>query len=226
MMKTMMENLTEIMRASFEKQTDVLHHEIFSLKDTLDQERQKRKKLEKENENLQADMTQIRREMQCLNDRLDDYDQNTRNSDVVFDNINREEVKDVRDFTTKLVNDALMGKVLDKNDLKKATIIKNKRNPQKMSIIATLCSETDKKSIFTQKKLFRAKNVYVKENLTQQRFRLFKDVKAFAEENNVKYTWTRSGVIHLRKTDASPVFSVRTIGDLARLHVSELRNSV
>ena len=133
MMKTMMENLTEIMRASFEKQTDVLHHEIFSLKDTLDQERQKRKKLEKENENLQADMTQIRRDMQYLNDRLDEYDQNTRNCDVVFVNINGEEVKDVRDFTTKLVNDALMGKVLDKNDSKKQQSSKIKKIPQNVN---------------------------------------------------------------------------------------------
>ena len=102
---------------------------------------------------VKAQMKNITNELHFINDKFDDYEQVQRNCDVVFDNINAEVVRDARDITSRLVNDTIMGSVIERNDIKKLIYSKTKKS-SKMTVIATLCSETDKKNILTHKKIF------------------------------------------------------------------------
>ena len=65
--------------------------------------------------------------------------------------------------------------------------------------------------------MFKTKNIYLKENLTPQRYHLFKETKRYARENNFKFIWTRDGNILIRKTESSNAHHVRCESELTGL---------
>ena len=215
LMEKMIENLSKLIKETYEKQMEVLQAEIFSLKKEVDIEKMRRKRLEEKTTGLQDDVKVLNASMNFTLNKLDDHEQEKRSCDIIIDNLDDiTEVRDASQHVCQVVNSALMGTIIEKSDIKNTKIIKNKFKKHKMTIITTLSSEANKRAILSQKKLFRAKNIYVKENLTPQRYQLFKEARSFAAQNNYKYTWTRDGNIYLRKIDNSNVIHVRCSTDL------------
>ena len=66
-----------------------------------------------------------------------------------------------------------------------------------------------KGAILTQKKMFRNKKIFVRENLTNLRYKLFKKAREFASANNYKFVWTKKCKIYMRKNEDTDVILVR-----------------
>ena len=95
--------------------------------------------------------------------------------------------------------------------------MRNRKNKNKISIIATLSSEMEKKTSSPRKKMFREKRIFLKENLTPQRHLLLKEAEVFAAKKNFKFIWTKNGQVFLRKHEDSSIIYVRCSADLDEL---------
>ena len=111
-----------------------------------------------------------------------------------------------------------MGEVVCDDDLISTTIV-GKRGAPKMTLIGKLKNNSTKKAILTQKKMFLKEKIYVKENLTPYKYRLFKTTKDFAHKNGFKFVWTRDGNIYIRKNENSRPFLIRNKGMLTKLEI-------
>ena len=60
-------------------------------------------------------------------------------------------------------------------------------------------------------------NVYVNKFLLSSTYNLQIHTRVRAKDLSYKYTWVRSGKTAVRKTDDSPVISINTFDDLAKL---------
>ena len=65
--------------------------------------------------------------------------------------------------------------------------------------------------------LDRPGSIFIKEFLPSPVYGLLRRTKAVAVRAGFKYIWTRSGAICVRKTDGSPIISVKTEADFANL---------
>ena len=218
MMERMFENMTKLIKDMLEKHMEAYQAEISSLKKELDIEKKRRKKMEEEAAELRSECKSVNASLTYVFEKLNGLDQEKLNCDIVLDNVDAtEEVRDASGFVCELVNKTLMGTIIEKNDIKMTKVIKNKYKKDKITVITTLSSVANKKAILSQKKLFKPKNIYVKENLTPLRYRLFKETRLFAKEKDYKFTWTKDGCVYLRKNENSSVVHVRCSSDLVDL---------
>ena len=152
-MDKMIKNLSDLIKSTYEKQMEALQHEIFTLRKELDEEKKKRKKMEENATTMSNEIKSVNGGMSYLMEQLQDMEQEKRNCDIVFENLDElSEVRDVSQHVCQTVNDTLMGTIIEKNDIQKTRIIKNKYKKNKVTIIATLSSEVNKKAILSQKK--------------------------------------------------------------------------
>lgn len=212
----MISQMTTMMKEMWEQQTNILQREIFDMRQELEREKEKRRRVERENNELKLQVAGLHREVRNVIDELEEEDQKRRNCDVVFNNlpVPPKEVRDMGDYMRATINATLMGNVVEEKDIKKIISFKNKYAENKINVIATFSTE-NKKELLRQKKLFRSKGIFIKENLTPQRQRLLKNVRSFAEKNEIKFVWTRGGNIYVRKSENASVFPVRSMSDLA-----------
>ena len=105
-------------------------------------------------------------------------------------------------------------------------------NPKKNSdqianppIIARFTNRDVKNQIYANRKLARSidlrnfsisgtKNIYVNENLTVMRKRLFWQTKQKAKEKGFKFFWTMNGNIFVRKSDDTNIIAIKCDQDL------------
>ena len=142
LMEKMIENLSKLIKETYEKQMEVLQAEIFSLKKEVDIEKTRRKRLEEKTTGLQDDVKVLNASMNFTLNKLDDHEQEKRSCDIIIDNLDDiTEVRDASQHVCQVVNSTLMGTIIEKSDIKNTKIIKNKF---KMTIITTLSSEANK----------------------------------------------------------------------------------
>ena len=65
--------------------------------------------------------------------------------------------------------------------------------------------------------MFVKKGLYVKENLTPRKFKLFKATKEFAQRESYKFVWTRDGEVYIRKDENSTSVLIRNLLSLYSL---------
>ena len=201
-MNEWMENITKLLKEGFERQLEVLHSEIFQLKKALDEEREKRGVLEKENCELRGEVRYIHGELDFLNGKIEQFDQERRQNDIVVSNIEATDTSDPNKLLQSIVNKTLLVEVISDCDLISTTVIR-KWGTQKMNLIGKLKDKMTKKAILTQKKMFVQNKLYVKENLTPYKYGLFKAAKDFAHKEGYKFVWTRDGNVYIRRNEDS-----------------------
>ena len=205
-----MKEITATIKTGFEKNMDILQHQIFEMRNEIDEEKKKTDELKEENSRLQGEINFIHARLCRLLERQEEEEQEKNNLDIVIDNVDNGGVSDASKAFVKIVNETLMGEVIRENEVEKAFSIKNKRNPETAFIIATVTSKSLKKAIFSQKKMFRSKNFYIRENLTKSRYQLLKSTKEFASKYGFKYVWSRDGRIFMKKDDFSSTVPVKS----------------
>ena len=199
-----MENLTSLIKSGFEKHLELLQAEIYLLRKDVDAEKEKRKHLERLNEGLSQQMTFLANDLNDMEEKIDKVEQEKRSNDVVIENVEKLEVSDPGKHMQELINTTLMGKVVEDGDIIKTFIIPNKRNPTKMTLIGKFKNDLLKKAILAQRKMFIAKNMFPKENLTPYRYRIYTAARKFSKEKGFRFVWTHDANVFLRKDEASP----------------------
>ena len=157
-----MENITSLIKSGFEKHLNILQSEVYTLKINLDNEREKTSHLQKQNATLQTQLNILHGDFKNLEEKVDKLDQEKISNDIVIENLDKKEVSDPRKHLQEVINSTLMGQVVTDQDIIKASIFSNKRDPAKMTMIGKLKDESIKKAILTQKKMFFAKKYMLK----------------------------------------------------------------
>ena len=217
MMKDYMEKMMELVKTGFETHLQALQAEIFEMKKDQKIEKERRKKIEKENEMMKDQLHYLTMKIEEMETASEQHEQEKRNLDIVIENIDNTEVSDPCQHLRTLINKTLKGQVVDEDEIVKAVKITNKRNPKKMILIGTLKNKSTKKAILTQRKMFALQNIFAKENLTPHRHKLHMVAKKFAKENNYKFVWTRDGNVFIRKDETSRAVMLKnqaSFGDL------------
>ena len=62
-----------------------------------------------------------------------------------------------------------------------------------------------------------AENIYINENLTQSRKKLFWHAKQKAIANNFKFYWTVNGYVYVRKSSNTDSLLIRNIDDISKI---------
>ena len=199
-----MENIASLIKTGFEKHLDCLQAEIYSMKKELDEEKKKRKALEESKKGLEFQVILLNKRVCEVEEEMDKIEQRGRLDDIVIDNMERKEVSDPKKHLQEIINKVLMAKTIEDDDMINATIIPNKRDPTKMTMIGKLKGEYLKKAILTQKKMFTARNMFPKENLTPYRQRIFMAARKFCKENGFRFVWTKNGNVFVRKDENAP----------------------
>ena len=218
-MKTFMETMTNNLKESFERSFNALQAEIFELRKVIKQETFARQQIEEDYRDLKEDYIRLNEKVEQLLEREDEAEMEKKKLDIVIDNVPAERVsgQDRHKHLCKVVNNVLMGQVIQDSDVVKVSHFNNKNNPNKMTIIATLKKEEDKTAILKQKKMFLQKKLFLKENLTKKRYQLLKATREKAKRLSFKFVWVRGGKIYLRKTDESSALWIRRRSQLDRL---------
>ena len=214
MMKDWMQDITKLIKEGFEKQMEVLQHEIFQLKKGLDEEKKKRMELETENDQIKTEMKYLIGEVSYLHEKVEEAEQDKRNCDIVIDNVRRERVSDPRTHLRTIINETLMTEVVEDKDLLSAVIINKKDDEDKMILIGKLRDPSIKKTILSHKRLFIQKRLYARENLTSYKYGLYREAKAFAYKHNYKFVWSKNGNIFIRKNESSDVVLLKNKNSL------------
>ena len=209
MMKEWMQDISKLIKDGFERQMEVLQHEIFQLKKEQEKEKEKRMELERENDEMKSELKYLMGEVSYLNERVEEAEQEKRNCDIVIDNVKREKVSDPRTHLRTIINETMMTDVVEDKDLLSAVIVKKKGDEDKMIMIGKLRDVSIKKTILTQKRLFIQKRLYVRENLTSYKYGLYRDAKAFAFKYDYRFVWSKNGNIFMRKNEASDVILIK-----------------
>ena len=102
---------------------------MFQLRKDQDREKENRRRLQEQNDNLRVDVSNLRLEVDFLADKLDEEEKEKRRHDIVLDNIELiDDDGDVRPPSKclqNIANKVLLGKVISDDDLIKTTVIKN-----------------------------------------------------------------------------------------------------
>ena len=105
----------------------------------------------------------------------------------------------------------------------------NKRTNEKItSIIVTFISRDVRNKVFSNRKLIRSadmkkffingiENLYVNENLTKFRKKLFWSAKQKAKSNGFRFYWTANGNVFVRRSEESTPILIRNEDDLLKI---------
>ena len=197
---------------------EMLQHEILDLKTMVERETEKRRKVLHENEDLRGEINFLKAETNTLK-KIDELEQDQLSFDIVISNIEQTEVSSPSDTFKGLVNKTLMTEVVQDSDIARINVVRSKEF-NKMTLIATLTDMSTKNAIMSQRKLFMRKKLYVKDNLTQHRYKLLKATKEFARANDYKFSWVKHGDIYLRKDEGTRVHRIRSMECLHRISIN------
>ena len=190
--------------------------------------------LEKENKTLRDEVDFLQEEATAVRSMLndseesvkqvsnaaDDLEQYTRKYNLEFHGISEEKEEDIEEHIVKL--GSILNVNINKSDIDICHRMKSRRSPR--PIIARFASHKVKQSFYFAKK--RLKNadlsqafpntdrIYINENLTAQRRKLFKEVRDFQKEHNWNSAWTIDGKIFVKKDIYSKPLKIVSENDL------------
>ena len=102
--------------------------------------------------------------------------------------------------------------------------LKSQRRDNKPVHVVRFISRKVKNAVLTAKRAeanrqfkFRNGDVYVNEHLNKKNRSLFAAAQERKRPMNIKYVWTKSGVVHMRKTDDSEVVTINSAEDFQKL---------
>ena len=212
-MTSFMQKMTKVMQDGFDRQLLILKQELKELRKEVEEERNMRLELQRENARMKEELVCLNDDLTFLHSKVDEMEQQEKNLDIVIDNVDEATLRGKQTPFEDLVNSTLMGKVIETSEVLRFRTFQTRRTG-KVSILATVRNEAVKKAIFSQKKMFVKKGMYVKENLTSHRYNLLLDTKKFAKENDYKYVWTRNGQILMRKSEEDRVILIKNRASL------------
>ena len=212
MMKEWMQDISKLIKDGFERQMEVLQHEIFQLKKEQEKEKERRIELERENDDMKSEIKYLMGEVSYLNEKVEEAEQEKRNCDIVIDNVKREKVSDPRSHLRTIINETMMTEVVEDKDLLSAIIVKKKYDDDKMIMIGKLRDPSIKKTILSHKRMFTQKRLYARENLSTYKYNLYRDAKEFAFKHSYTFVWSKNGNIFMRKNETSEVILIKNKG--------------
>ena len=109
-MNDWMENITKLLKEGFGRQLEVLQSEIFQLKKDLDQEKERRGAIEKENCMILGEVRYLHAEIDFLSERVKNLEQENRKNDIILGNVEVSEDNDPNLLLKKLWTRRLWGK--------------------------------------------------------------------------------------------------------------------
>ena len=171
-----MEAMMKMMKETMEKQMNVLQREIFDIKTMLEKETEKRRRVLQENEDLKREVSILHAQTNALTEKIDNIEQDKLSNDIVLSNVNKNEVSSPREAFKGIINRTLMTEVVKDSDICHINTTRSK-DPDKITIIATLNENCTKMAILKQRKMFAKNRIFVKENLTKNRYKLFTATK-------------------------------------------------
>ena len=165
--------------------------------------------------------------------KIDELEQYDRRQNLELQGVPEMPNEDVTQITIKLASS--IGVDLDKEEIsiahrlpQKKRIGKTRSNNDKKhpTIIVRFVSRTKRNEIYARR--FKAKdvetfpvenmeNLYINENLTQRRKRLFWITKQKAKELGYSFIWTNNGQIYVRETEESEKMHIKFENDLDKL---------
>ena len=137
-MTSFMEKMTNVIQEVFERQIAGIKEDLQEIKSELKKERELRQQLQEENVALKREQKYLNGEVNYLLEKMDDFDQERRNLDVVIENVDEASLRDKKAPFIDFVNQTLMGKVIGPEDLS-FTRIKHGKIPGKITLIGVKC---------------------------------------------------------------------------------------
>ena len=229
-------------KSQFDQELNALKAELLELKtsqaficnkyDLLQEKYNALTKTNKEQEveisNLKAHSSALKNQCAKDEEKLDNLEQYGRRQNLEIIGIPQRDDEDTNSIVIEVAK--MMGvKVLPEQI---STSHRMPVNPKKNSdqianppIIARFTNHDVKNQIYANRKLARSidlrnfsisgtKNIYVNENLTVMRKRLFWQTKQKAKEKGFKFFWTMNGNIFVRKSDDTNIIAIKCDQDL------------
>ena len=157
-MTRFMDKITTTMKEGFEKQLACIQTELFEMKKQHDAELKLRKELQKENEAFKKEIKYLSGEVNYLLDKIDDIEQDSKNLDIVIDNIDESAISEPTKSFVDIVNATLLGKILSSDDVSKTVSLRNKHKVGKATLIGTVKCQASKKPFLHKKRCFEPSN--------------------------------------------------------------------
>lgn len=191
----------------FKLSFDSLGTEITSLKEDY---------VQLKNENFE-----INKEIYQLKSQLDDFEQYSKNSNLVISGIPENVDENLFDILNVMANKLQIHNsgIIDYHRIstRKASSIK--------PIIVKFISKKQRNAFFAATKVKRLRandlkenfdqmKIFVNEHLTNLNKSLFYEVRQFKAKNNYKFAWTKDGKIYLRKSESDPIIRIKELKDL------------
>ena len=168
---------------------------------------------------LQAENMRLNKLVEEIQEKADDQEQRSRNQCLVFHGIEEGDKENTDDKVLHVINNTLGLGDISIDDIQRSHRIGPNQpgrqlrssQPTKKTrpIIVRFLNWRDRKKIFINKKKLKGSKIVITENLTRNRYILYKTV---VEKHGVKNTWTSDGHI-MAKIDGN----IRSIGGLADL---------
>lgn len=191
---------------------DQMMKEIKDLRETMNENSAEIEKLKKIIVEKDVENGKLKVTLSMQEKNLDELNQRSRMMNVIINGITEEKKEDVVNIVTKLGQEMGINNAAD--HIQVAHRLPSKISPRPI-VIRLLNTKTRDLWIKAARDMkLRDKKIFVSEHLTVNNYKLLKNVKTWAKENNHRYVWTQDCRILMRKQDRSKVRCIRSIKDL------------
>lgn len=182
--------------------------------------------LNKENERLNNDIKNIKRQMERFEEVIEDFEYDKIKDTIELSMVQGEENENLDELMLKIftVSEVQLGKA----NIKKVYRKKSKRNGVQGDVVLKPDSSVNKVKLLkaiknkrlTNKQIGFVKNpnsIFAKEMLTRLGKDLYYKSLSFKKANNWKFIWTNEGRIFLRKAEGEKYFKINSEQDLLKM---------
>lgn len=150
---------------------------------------------------LQAENNKLNKELQVLRVQVDNHEQRSRNECLLIHGIEENDGENTDDIVLDVINNKLGLANITLDDVQRSHRIGSLQNNQRITrstpsrprpIILRFLNYRHRQEVFKKKKLLKHQNVSISENLTQSRYRLYKECLVKLGKGKV---WTIDGRI-------------------------------
>jgi hypothetical protein len=196
---------------NFQKHTELLQNEIFSLTQRLDLAENENKKLKNDVVELNNKNSALANLCNKLEQKIDQIEAKENINDVTFNGEFQIEPK--RDKVVSFINSSLpSAKITEANILDFHLAKKENKSFLKIK----LDSNATKAKLFQAHKQSAPKNIYLSECLTQRQYKLLQEAKGIAKLGHIKFVWSRNGSVFVRQTENSKPVQIYQNSDLQK----------
>lgn len=221
-------------REEQDKKSDRLCSAVEEIRSTVDFLAGKYEALQERVEKLEVNRQAERQYVLALEERLDNYDRNSRSTCLEIRNIPPATSETKTSLLDTFINAGKVLKVpIERNDVKDIFRITTK-NPAQKTIIVDLVSVLLKEKVVS---MFRQYNkgtarltteqlrisgppipIFISENLSAKMKKLFYQAREFAKENDFKFCWVSHGKIFLRRRENGPLVRIANESDFVKVN--------